>query len=75
MIDWNLFQHNPCLAIMAAIRRTTKEILDQELGLESLRLRRWYRKLCIFYKVFKNKHSEYIFHLILVRRTPSTISE
>ena len=42
----------------------------QELGLESLQLRRWYRKLCLFYKVFKNKHPKYLFHLIPIRITP-----
>ena len=44
----------------------------QELGLESLELRRWYRKLCLFYKVFKNEHPKYLFNLIPVRSTPYT---
>ena len=26
------------------------------------------RKVCLFYKIFKNQHSEYFFHLIPVRR-------
>ena len=39
----------------------------QELGLESLQLCRWYRKLCLFYKVFKNEHPKYLFNLIHVR--------
>ena len=30
----------------------------------------WYRKLCLFYKVFKNEHPKYLFHLIPVRCTP-----
>ena len=47
-------QYNACLAITGAIRGTSKEKLYQELGLESLRLRCWYRKLCLFYKIFKN---------------------
>ena len=50
MIDWNLFQYNACIAITGAIWGTSKEKLDQELGLESLGLRRWYGKLCLFYK-------------------------
>ena len=53
-----------------AIRRTSKEKIYQELGLESLQLRRWYRKLCLFYKVFRNEHPKYLFNLILVRSTP-----
>ena len=41
-------QHNACLAITRAIRGRSKEKLYQELDLESLRLRGWYRKLCPF---------------------------
>ena len=53
----------------AAIRGTSREKIYQELGLESLQLRRWYRKLCLFYKVFKNEHPKYLFNLIFVRST------
>ena len=63
-------QYNACLAITGAIRGTSREKIYQELGLESLQLRRWYRKLCLFYKVFKNKHPKYLFNLIPVRSTP-----
>ena len=73
MIDWNsfntMFQYN---AITEAIRGTPKEKLHQELGLESLRLRRCYKKLFLFYKIFKNQNPEYLFHLIPVRRAPCT---
>ena len=55
-------QYNACLAIT--------EKIYQELGLESLQLRRWYRKLCLFYKVFKNEHPKYLFNLIPVRSAP-----
>ena len=30
----------------------------------------WYRKLCLFYKVFKNEHPKYLLPLIPVRCTP-----
>ena len=46
-------QYNACLAIPGAIRGTLKEKFYQELGLESLRLQRWYRKLCLFIKFLK----------------------
>ena len=36
----------------------------QELGLESLQSRRWYRKLAMFYKIYKNKSLFYLFNLI-----------
>ena len=62
-------RYNACLAITVAIRDTSKEKIYQELGLESLQLRRWYRKLCLLYKVFKNEHSKYLYNLIPVRST------
>ena len=43
-------QYRACLAITGAIQGTSKEKLYQELGLESLQSRRWYRKLAMFYK-------------------------
>ena len=57
-------QYNACLAITGAIRGTSKEKLYQELGLESLQLRRWYRKLGMFYKIYKNRSPQYLFKLI-----------
>ena len=44
-----------CLAITGAIRSSSRKKLYQKLGFESLPQRRWYRKLCSFYKVFKNE--------------------
>ena len=61
--------YNACLAIPGAIRATSKEKLYQELGLESLQLRRWYRKL-MFYKIFKSKSPHYLFKLIPEKTSP-----
>ena len=57
-------QYNAALTITGAIRGSSREKLYQELGLESLKSRRWYRKLCLFFKFKKNKHSSYLFDLI-----------
>ena len=57
-------QYNACLALTRTIRGTSKEKLYQEVGLESLQLRRWYIKLRLFYKIFKNKSPGYLFNLI-----------
>ena len=46
-------QYNAALAITRAIRGSSREKLYQELGLESLKSRRWYQKLCLFFKFFK----------------------
>ena len=51
---------------------TNKDTLDitfsgklyQELDLESLRSRRWLRKLCLFCKIYKNKSPSYLYNLI-----------
>ena len=66
-------QYNACLAITGAIRGTSKEKLYQEIGLESLQLRRWYRKLGMFYKIFKSKSPQYLFKLI-PEKTPSYVT-
>ena len=39
-------QYNAALVITGAIRGTSRKKIYQELGLESLQQRRWYRKLC-----------------------------
>ena len=57
-------QYRACLAITGAIRCTSRENIYQELGLESLQSRRWYRKLTMFYKIYKNKSPFYLFNLI-----------
>ena len=56
--------YNVCLAITGAIRGTSNENPYHELGLESLQLRRWYRKLGMFYKIYKNRSPQYLFKLI-----------
>ena len=48
-------QNNACLAITGAIRGSSREKNYQELALESLQHRRWYRKLCYFYKIYNAK--------------------
>ena len=57
-------QYNTCLALSGAIRGSSREKLYHELALESLQCRRWYRKLCLFYKIFKEKKPAYLFNLI-----------
>ena len=49
-------QYNAALAITGAIRGTSRERIYQELGLENLSDRRWYRRLCAFWKIV-NDHS------------------
>ena len=41
---------------------------SQILGFESLQQPRWYRKLCIFFKIVKNQSPKYLFELIPTAR-------
>ena len=61
-------QYNAALAIAGTIRGSSREILYQKLGFESLQQRRWYRKLCLFYKIIKNQSPKYLFELIPTAR-------
>ena len=58
-------QYNSCFALTGTIKGTPKEKIYLELGLELLRLRLWYRNLCLFYKIFKNIYP--LFNLMPVR--------
>ena len=44
-------QYKACLAFTGAIQGTSRDSLYQELGLELLRVRRWYRKMIFFYRI------------------------
>ena len=60
-------QYNAALAITGAIRGNYSEKLYQELGLESLQQRRWYRKLCTFLKLLK-KSPLTIFSILFLKK-------
>ena len=59
------------LAITGAIRGTSTEERYNELGLEALEKRRWYRKLCCFYKLYKSHSPKYLFNIIPVTMSNS----
>ena len=62
-------QYNAALAITGVIRGTSKEKLYQELGFKSLQERRWYRKFCYFYKIFKEQSPNSLFRLVPTQNT------
>ena len=53
-------QYNACLAITGAIKGTSREKIYHELGIESLRERRWLRRLCLFFKIVKGFAPAYL---------------
>ena len=59
-----MIQYNAALVLTGAIRCSSREKLHQELGLEFLQLRRWYRKLCCFYKIYNKQAPGYLTELI-----------
>ena len=57
-------QYDPALAITDAIRGTSREKHYAELSLESLKFRRWFRKLACFYKIQSTGLPKYLLQLI-----------
>ena len=57
-------QYSACLAITGTIRGTSYEKLNPELDLGTLQYRRWFRKLCLFYKIVNNQSPSYFFDYI-----------
>ena len=52
------------MTITGFIKGTSRDRLYQEVGLESLKQRRWYRRLTTFYQILKTKSPLYLFSLI-----------
>ena len=63
-LNWNHFNFNSTLVITGAIRGSSTEKIYEELGLESLKSRCWYRKMGFLYKVFKSESLSYLFNTI-----------
>ena len=57
-------QYNDALAITGAIKGTYQSKLYSKLGFESLKFRRWLRKLCTFFKIKTTDKPKYLFDII-----------
>ena len=57
-------QYKVAVAITGAIQGTSREKIYQELGLESLRGRRWYKRLSCMFKIVKEEAPNYLINLI-----------
>ena len=69
-------QYKASLAIAGAFKSSsTEKPFYQELGLESPQNRRWFRKLCVFYKIVKKMSAKYLFDLIPSNRAIHTKQE
>ena len=59
-----LIQDNGAFAITGAVRGTSQSKLYTELRLESLKFRRWFRRLCTFFKIKIYGKPEYLLNKI-----------
>ena len=57
-------QYNATLATTGAIRGSSTGKIHEELGLESLKSKRWYKKMSFLYKVLKRESPSYLFNFI-----------
>ena len=57
-------QYRATLAITGAIQGTSRDKLYHELGLESLKSRRWYKRLSCMFKIMKREAPNYLINLI-----------
>ena len=58
-------QYKAALAITGAIQSTSRDKIFQELGLESLKSRRWYKHLRCMFKIMKEEAPNYLINLFL----------
>ena len=57
-------QYNAALATTGAIKRTSQLKIYNELGLESLKFRRWFRRMCVFYKIKTTQIPKYLYEVL-----------
>ena len=62
---WHMRMQTPPLGAKTAIEGSLRQKLCHELGLKSLQQRRWFRKLCYFFKITENKFPKYLFDKVL----------
>ena len=57
-------QYEAALAIIGAVRGTSGNKIYEELGIESLKSRRWYRRLSCMFEIIKEEAQNYLINLI-----------
>ena len=56
-------QYNAASAITGAIKSTSQLKIYNELGIESLKFRRWFRRLCVFFKIKTTQIPNHLYEL------------
>ena len=57
-------QYKAALAITGAIQGTSRDKIYQELAFESLKSRRWYKRLTCMFKIMRNEAPDYLINLV-----------
>ena len=57
-------QYKAALAITGEIQSTSRDKLNEEVGIESVKARIWYERLCCMHKIMKEKAPNYLLNLI-----------
>ena len=57
-------QYSTGLVIVGTIRSTLHKKLNQELCLETLQFKQWFRKLCLLFKIIINQSHSYFFDYV-----------
>ena len=57
-------QYEAALAIIGAVQGTSGNKIYEELGIESLKSRRWYRRLSCIFEIIKEEAQNYLINLI-----------
>ena len=65
-------QYQAALAITGAIHGTSQTKLYNELGIESMKLRQWFRRLCYFFKIQSSGLPQYLNDFITKPSLPYT---
>ena len=68
-------QHDAALAFNGAIRGTSREKLNAELGIESLKFSWWFRKLACFYNIQSTGLPKFLVQLIPSKNRSYTLSK
>ena len=59
-------QYNGALTIRGMIKGTSQINFSNELELESLKFKCWFRNLCLFFKIKKHGLLEYVFNIRVI---------
>ena len=63
-MEFEAVQHKAALAITGAIQGTSRDKIYQKLGFESLKSRRWYKRLTCMFNIMRNEAPDYLINLV-----------